>query len=350
MRFSSEFGGAPPRVPTVLGFLHPLITALAFTVVLAVPLRAQNPDLMLTQAQRDSILATYDNIFPIWGRKAVEKGFDLPYPFGINVIGMHINQGIEIGNLGLSTGNDPVTPIEAIQFGDNEARIQTVSLRADLWVLPFLNAYLIGGSARANTEVEVTTPVEFTTSVDQTGSYFGTGITGAFGIRRSFVSVDVNWTWIDLEKLDDPVRNRLLSVRVGRNLKLGPQKRLTLWVGAMNAKFKTETRGSILLSEAIPPETVEDIRDRLEDVDESDWYQDLGPLQKGLVDRLVDRLLTGGGGDTQVNYSIDKAPTNPWNMVLGANLDFNKRWTARTEFGMIGRFSAMASIVYRLGF
>lgn len=311
---------------------------------------AQNPDLMLTQAERDSILATYDNIFPIWGRKAIERGFDLPKPFGINVIGMYINQGIDIGNLGLSTGTNPITPIDAVQFGKNEASIGTVSLRADLWILPFLNVYLLGGTAQANTKVQVATPVSFTSSVDQTGSYFGTGLTGAFGIKRNFASVDVNWTWIDLEKLDDPVRNRILSVRYGRNLKLGPEKRLALWVGAMNAKFKTETTGSILLSEAIPPETVDGIRDRLENIDQSDWYQGLNPPQQALVDELVDRLLSGGAGDTQINYAIDKAPTDPWNLLVGGNLDFNKRWTARAEFGMIGRFSAMASLVYRLGF
>jgi len=105
-----------------------------------------------------------------------------------------------------------------------------------------------------------------------------------------------------------------------------------------------------VLSEAIPPETVDAIRDKLESIDESDWYQDLNPIQQGLVDQLVDRLLSGDAGDTKVNYSIDKAPTHPWNMLVGANLDLNKRWTTRAEIGMIGRFSAMASVVYRIGF
>jgi hypothetical protein len=52
--------------------------ALALVAIVAPAVRAQNPDLMLSQAQRDSILKTYNNIFPILGRKAIERGFDLP--------------------------------------------------------------------------------------------------------------------------------------------------------------------------------------------------------------------------------------------------------------------------------
>jgi hypothetical protein len=33
---------------------------------------AQNPDLALSQAERDSLLKNYHNRFPIWGRKAIE--------------------------------------------------------------------------------------------------------------------------------------------------------------------------------------------------------------------------------------------------------------------------------------
>ena len=65
---------------------------------------------MLSQAERDTILKSYDNIFPIWGRKAIERGFDLPKPLGINVIGMYIDQGIEISNLSFSTGDNPRVP------------------------------------------------------------------------------------------------------------------------------------------------------------------------------------------------------------------------------------------------
>jgi hypothetical protein len=331
--------------PSRIGRLA-LVTALL--VAAGRQVRAQNPDLMLTQEERDSILATYDNIFPIWGRKAIERGFDLPRPFGINLIGMYVDQGIEIGNLGLSTGDNPTVPISAITFGDNQSTIGTLNLRGDLWVLPFINVYSMVGLAQANTTVEVATPVPFTSSVDQSGRYLGIGLTGSFGIKRNFAVVDVNWAWSDLEKLDDPVRSRVLSMRLGRAFKLSGTKRLSVWAGTMNVKFKTETEGSLLLSEAVPPETVDRIRGQLESIDTTQWYQDLSTVQQVVVDTIVSHLLGSDAGSTTVNYYLDKAPSTPWNMLLGVNLDLNRRWTIRSEVGFIGRVSALINLVYRL--
>jgi hypothetical protein len=314
----------------------------------AASLAAQNPDLVLTPEQRDSILANYDNVFPLLGRKAIERGFDLPKPLGINVLGLWVDQGIDISNIGLSTGDDPTQPIDAIQFGDNSSTVTTANLRADLWVLPFLNVYGMGGIARANTTVELTAPIPLTSSVDQTGNYLGFGLTGAFGIKRYFTAVDVNWAWTDLEKLDDPVSSRVLSIRLGRAFRVGRSNRIQAWIGAMNVKFKTETFGSILLVDAIPPETLEEIRGSLETIEDEEWYQQLPPGQRLVVDQLVDRLLAGDYSDVTVNYQLDKAPSTPWNMLIGGNLDLGTRWSVRAEVGLIGRYSALVNLVYRL--
>ena len=91
-----------------------LALSLALTLTLAARAGAQNPDLMLTQPERDSILKTYHNLFPIWGRKAIERGFDLPKPLGLNVLGLTMKQGIDITDLGLSTGSNPTVPIRNI--------------------------------------------------------------------------------------------------------------------------------------------------------------------------------------------------------------------------------------------
>lgn len=323
-----------------------LLTALA--LALAGVAEAQNPDLMLTPAERDSVLAEYDNIFPLLGRKAIERGFDLPKPLGLNLIGVYVDQHIDIGGLGLSTNDNPIMPVEFIDFGTNTSTVTTLNARLDLWVLPFLNIYGLGGKAWANTTVEISEPIAFTSSVDQTGTYFGTGLTAAFGFKRNFVSVDQNWTWTSLEKLDEAVRGAILSFRVGRTLKLGPRERMAFWVGAMRAKIATETTGSIALSEAVPPETVDRIRDQLENVEDSDWYQDLGPGQKALVDEITERLLDSGLGDMTINYQLDKSLADPWNMLVGANYDFSKRWTVRSEVGFLGRFSVLVNAVYRL--
>src|SRR5687767_13506398 len=94
---------------------HALVSA-ALCLTAATTGSAQNPDLMLSKAQRDSILKNYDNVFPIWGRKAIEKGFDLPYPAGLGLNVVYASQNIDLTNLGLSTGSNPVVPVDFIKF------------------------------------------------------------------------------------------------------------------------------------------------------------------------------------------------------------------------------------------
>ncbi len=220
---------------------------------------AQNPDLKLSQAERDSILKDYDNIFPIWGRKVVEAGFDIPYPAGLNINGYYAQQPIEINNLQLGIGNFPMQEVGIVQFGDSESRVATYNFRPDLWVLPFLNVYGIIGQGWTETDVKLSEPIEFETGVNQKGTYYGFGFTTAFGIKKNFMVIDINWSWADMELLSDPVRARVLGIRYGRNFILGGKKRLAVWVGTMNQNLETVTEGSVRLNEVLPGQ----VRDQL---------------------------------------------------------------------------------------
>ena len=101
--------------------------ALLGVAMLTVPVQAQSPDLMLSQAERDSILKNYHSVFPLLGRKAIERGFDIPKPLGFNIIGFYVDQNIDIGNLGLSTNDNPITPTDFIGFGTNTSSVSSPS-------------------------------------------------------------------------------------------------------------------------------------------------------------------------------------------------------------------------------
>jgi hypothetical protein len=110
----------------------------------------------------------------------------------------------------------------------------------------------------------------------------------------------------------------------------------------MNQKFESITEGQIAISEALPPETL----DKLEDYQNSDWYQNLDQGQKIIADQLMEEILNRY--DTaKINYRIDKAPANPWNLLIGANLEINKNWQVRAEAGLINRYSILAAVNYR---
>jgi len=312
-------------------------------LLVATPAAAQNPDLILSQAERDSILRNYRQVFPIWGKKAIAAGFDVPYSTGVNVIGMYLNQGLEFGQLGLSTGDNPIQGVDFIAFGENTSEAITANGRLDLWVLPFLNVYGLFGTASSTTTVNVTAPVEFQTVVENVGAYRGVGFTAAMGVKRNFLAFDMNWVWTDVDRLDQPVRGRSMGIRYGRTLRMGRSNRMSVWLGTMNQRLVAETKGSIAVSEALPPA----VRDSLVDYQTEQWYIDLGPAGQQAADSLMDEIINRYDSG-KINYSMNKSLTTPWNMLIGGNYEIGKRWAFRAEAGLIGRWSLMTNVVYRL--
>lgn len=256
------------------------LTAALSAALTAGPCRAaaQNPDMALTQAERDSVLAHYHQIFPFGGRKAVERGFDLPAPLGFNVGFFSMEQDIEITNLGIGF-NAPPQPVSFIQFDRASARVNNVNARVDLWVLPVLNVYVMGGYGFGETNVKLAAPVALETTAEFTGANLGLGVTGAFGFRRTFAVVDFNRQLAFSSLLDDPVPANILSTRLGRAFRVGDRRkgiRGTFWLGAMKQTMRAETNGSISLADVVGPgadSLFTGYRDE-------DWYQALPPAQR----------------------------------------------------------------------
>ncbi len=323
-----------------------LIALLGAALLLPQSAAAQNPDLALTQAERDSILATYHQIFPIWGRKAVERGFDLPTPLGFNIGAFTANQDLLISNLGLGF-NAPPQPVGFITFSGAEAKITNWNVRADLWVLPFLNVYTMLGTGPAQTTVHLATPVQFTSVAKFEGQNFGLGFTGAFGFRRNFIVVDYNHQWAFSSLLDAPVPVNVLSMRYGKAFRVGARAkrmRTTFWVGTMFQSLKSGTAGSIKLSDALPP----GVDSLFNNYQSQPWYIALSPAEKLLVDNFVQRL-QGGLDTTVVNYSLNKTIADPWNLLLGGTFDAGRHWGLRAEVGFVGRKSFLVMANYRIG-
>ena len=324
-----------------------LCTAVCAAAALPATMAAQNPDLILSQAERDSLLAHYDQRFPVYGRQAIERGFDLPLPLGFNVGFFSMEQGLTLNNLGLGF-NGPAQDIEFIKFKDASAKVNNINARVDLWVFPFLNAYLMGGYGFGETKVNIAEPVEFSTTAEFTGANIGVGTTFAFGFRRNVVIADFNHQWAFSSLLNAPVPANIFSPRLARAFRIGPrskQTRGTVWVGAMLQSLKAETNGTINLADVVGPGA-----DSLfNNYQSSDWYQALPPAQKAIADNLVARL-EGGLDTTVVNYRLDKKPTDPWNMLVGGTVDWGRHWGIRYEVGFLGRTSWMLMGNYRVRF
>lgn len=328
-----------------------LVAAILVLYGMSVATAQQNPNLSADSAEIAAQAESYNYLFPIWGKDVLSRGIDIPFPVGLNAIGLYITQPIDVSNLQISFGQDkPLAPLPIVKFGNNTSTVISANARFDLWVLPFLNLYGLYGTAQSNTTVEVTSPTKFTASVDQAGKYYGVGVTTAFGIWGHWASIDVNWAWADLEKLSEPVRTRIIGLRFGHTFPLNNNgMKFAIWAGMMNADIATKTDGSILLGEALPPEMLASLDSAYANYKESEWYAQLPKWQQGAVDQVVSQLdsTKSDRRNTPVNYNIDKALAQPTNLLVGAQWEINKAWAIRTEFGLVGRWSALLNLVWR---
>ncbi|TYA56001.1 hypothetical protein [Formosa maritima] len=323
-------------------------------------IQAQQPKTKIRpkfEAYRDSLKhVNYDQFFPIWGKKAYSKGFDIPYPIGVMANFVWMDQGISITNLqlGLETSNVDIglTPIDFIQFGNNTNTSYSVNFRPDVWVFPFLNVYGLLGYGQTRTEVNLVYPINLRSVVEQNISTYGIGIMAAGGLGPVFFSLDANFTWNKPELLDKAVPVRVVGIRIGHSFVFNnkPQSNFAVWVGAMFMETGNDTSGQLLLSEALPSSDGTK-RDQIV-ANYNDWYDNEATIpEKVIADRvltpIIDRL-EAADGSAIIKYGLDKQVEQKWNGILGAQFQFNKHWQLRTEGGILGnRKSFLLSLNYR---
>ena len=309
------------------------------------------------QAYTDSLKQVeYNYIFPIWGQKAYEQGFDIPYPVGIMGNFMWMKQSLifEDFQLGILSENVdiPLTDVDFLEFGENINTSYAVNIRPDIWIFPFLNVYGLFGYGSSLTEVNIVSPVELKSVVEQGLRTAGFGTMGAFGLGPLWTSVDANWTWTKPDLLEEAVKVAVLGIRLGKTFtfKQKPERNIAIWAGGMRVKMGSSTNGQVTMADAIPQETWDRVDEIV--VDYNTWYDGLGPLEKELVDNsafpaFIDAL-DNSEGSTIVKYAMDKRPAEKWNMVIGGQFQINKNWQIRTEGGIVGdRKSFLASVNYR---
>ena len=286
----------------------------------------------------------WDYTFPLLGDKVAERGIKLPLPFGIGLNYAFADQPIEISRVAVGVNDGEMVDLtDLIEFDELNSQVHALNLRADLWLLPFLNVYAMGNwIVQAETQVSIAEPFSFDVTATQPGFGGGFGGTLAGGAWGFFGTVDINWTWNKMEKLDDPIGTQLLTPRVGKNLGKHLGVEWIFWVGAMRQRIASKTQGKIELSE-LGADSEGGFNDDL-----LNWYDGLPPSRQAIVRGLVGRL-EGGDGDTVIRYDLNKAIKYPWNMLVGTEVGLTPAWRLRAEFGFIHRTQLVLGINYRFG-
>jgi len=334
----------------------------------------------------DSIKAKpYPYLLPVWGKQASALGYDLPYSAGVSLNYLTQESALIIDNLEVGFNNGPKYNIdEIIRFNDATARAGALTLRPDIWILPFLNVYGIFGAGKTSTEISagVFLPdtsgtwnkiTDFSTTANFDVTLTGFGLTPTMGIGGGWLALDMNFVWTDVSALDKPVKTFVFGPRLGKSFKLNDkQSTLAVWAGGFRVKFSSSTNGSLPLSDLFPgadisgkvDSAIVNVGERQENVDE--WWSNLSPIEQanpinkakyetanrvldsaGNVLSSIDESLNDGESAT-VQYSLEKRLKDAWNFIVGAQYQLNKSWMIRGEVGFLGsRKQALVSLQYR---
>lgn len=103
----------------------------------------------------------YNRVFPLGAEKVLERGYLLPSAVGVSLIGVR-NVGVQdITDIDIALGIDvappPGTELRSIPFVNVKSVSDTTSpqVKADLWVLPFVNVYGVLGKVEGRADLTV---------------------------------------------------------------------------------------------------------------------------------------------------------------------------------------------------
>lgn len=270
---------------------------------------------------------------PFLKEEALALGHKLPPAYGISSGYMKVEQGVNIDSIGFSGLkflNKPIAT-DAIDITTTQGQQMTevFHIRADAWLLPFLNLYAIGGKVQGYSDTDISinkftlpsgTEIPLPDSLtglpfrlDLDGYVYGAGVTVAGGTGNWFTLIDASYTKTDLTVIDGEISTFVLSPRLGYEFTVNQQP-LRLWIGAMYQDIDQFLTGQI-----------NDL--------------DLPSEVKSLLD-LVNR---SGDGKFEVNQHL----TSPWNGIVGAQYQINHSLSLMTEWGFGSRQSAMFTIEAR---
>lgn len=219
----------------------------------------------------------------------------LPLPYGVNLTVYSQGQDYAVSSLSFDVPGLTFDP-NVLQV-DNQ--LDELNLKADLWLLPFLNVFAIFGSIDATTTVDfrdADLPVALDNVVIRyDGNVYGGGITLAAGGDRWFTSLTGIYTQTDLGNLNSDVSAMVVSPKVGLR-----QGRTAFWVGAMYQQAEEDHSGRV----TVP--------------------------------------IFGA-----VNFAVGLEEADPWNAQVGMTAELFPHWMLEIEGGVGNRTSASLGLTYR---
>ncbi len=278
----------------------------------------------------------WDRALPFLAQQLVDKGYDLPMPYGIGITYANVDQDQLLDKLEIGFGGSEKVPIQFVSFANASSKSDSATLKLDAWLFPFMNVFALLGRVDGEAPLEFT--IDGTDALNQLGidctpsggpiplppsplcvidgrsvtvpvnakfegTTYGLGTVLAGGWNNWFVTIPFTITYADMQGNETEGTVFTASPRFGRVFPLRNSGNLALYLGGSYLESDLTVTGTVV----IPGTTV------------------------------------------AVDYKIDQSNKDKWAGILGANWDITKRWSVQAEYnGFTGsRESIIASVGYR---
>jgi hypothetical protein len=323
------------------------------------------------EVYRDSLETTPRlYLLPILGNKVQERGYDVQLPTGIQLVNTVQQQDLNINNLAVGFSDSLADISQLVVFDRIENNTIALSIRPDVWILPFWNIYGIYNRFWSRTNVKLAEPIELTIpEVRNDGQGVGIGTVLAYGFGPVWASANFNWAWSWTPVLSEPTQSFVTGLRIGTAIY---NKKRThsgaIWVGASYINYIGSNSGSYDLTQLLPDEKprLEELLGQINEMVEglNEKYDEfcnmpgngpkcaiIDPILEEFKQRIEDKIDgIESPEELRINYSFNSEPAKNWNMLIGTQYNWNKRIHIRVEVGFINRTNVIASIDYRFGF
>jgi lipid-binding SYLF domain-containing protein len=267
---------------------------------------------------------------PFMAQKVIDEGYDLPLPFGFSVVYANVEQAMTLNNLDVGINGRPQEPFEFVDFQNAEAHSESIQLKFDAWILPFMNVFAMAGYVEGDAPMDVilngddmldhmeyvcTGPLdpiclllegkEFTLPIVApfSGQTYGIGTTLAGGWNNWFVALPFNATYADMNGTNTDGLALTATPRGGYVFNMGRAGNFALFAGGNYLYTDLTVRGSV-----------------------------------GIDDLF------------KIDYTVEQKNKDNWNIVTGFNWDLNRHMSWSAEYnGYIGsRDAFITSLTWRL--
>jgi hypothetical protein len=139
-----------------------------------------------------------DRTLPIWGGEVRRMGFDLPRPWGLSAMYTQADNNVRFTSFELNGNQEGIEAIFDPEGSGIDVTAKVPLVRADVFVLPFLDLMVMGGNATAEGDLMINTTelgqiigldpiVEGHISLDMT--MLGAGVALAGGYKNAFAAL-----------------------------------------------------------------------------------------------------------------------------------------------------------------